>query len=83
MANLGNWQNTGREPKLWIMNSTTSFPIMLLMINFSWNTFFLVIFTIAVFFLLDYYGFNLKVFCRFLRSSLAGKRKIAKPWWVS
>jgi|AntRauTorckE5430_2_1112549.scaffolds.fasta_scaffold00008_18 intracellular multiplication protein IcmT len=82
MAQLGNWQNTGREPKLWVMNSTTSFPLLLFMLNISWNTFFLVLGTIFVFFVLEYYGFNLKVFGRFLRSFLAGSRKVARPWWV-
>ena len=82
MAAEGNWQNTGREAKLWIFNSTTSFPVLLLMLNLSWNTFFLVIATMAVFFVLDYYGFNIRVFFRFVRSFLAGSRKVARPWWV-
>lgn len=82
MAQMGNWQNTGRETKFWIFNSTTSFPVLLLMLRISWNTFFLVIATMGVFFILDYYGFKVKVFFRLIRSFLAGRRKVAKPWWV-
>ena len=84
MANnvTGNWQDTGREAKFWILNASTSFPLLLFLVNISWTTFFIVIITMAVFFTLDYYGFNLRVFLRFLRSFAAGSRKSARPWWV-
>lgn len=82
MAKLGNWQNTGREPKLWIMNSTTSFPLLLFLVNISVYTLGLVVVTMVVFFILDYYGFKPKVFVRYIRSFLAGGRKSARPWWV-
>lgn len=79
---LGNWQDSGRETKLWIMNSTTSFPVLLFLVNISWTTFFIVISTMAVFFVLDYYGFKPKVFFRYARSFLAGGLKSARPWYM-
>ncbi len=79
---LGNWQDTGRETKLWIMNSTTSFPVLLFLVNISWLTFFVVLGTMAVFFVLDYYGFKPKVFLRYARSAFAGGRKSARPWYM-
>ena len=82
MKASGNWQDTGRDTKLWIMNSTTSFPLLLFLVNVSWTTFFVVLVTMAVFFTLEYYGFKPKVFFRFVRSFLAGSRKSARPWWV-
>lgn len=82
MEKAGSWQNTGREPKLWIMNSTTSFPLVLLIIRASKYTLGLVVVTIGVFFILDYYGFKPPVFVRYIRSFLAGGRKTARPWWV-
>lgn len=79
---LGNWQDTGRETKLWVMNSTTSFPVLLFLVNISWTTFFVVLGTMAVFFVLDYYGFKPKVFLRYVRSTLAGGLKSARPWYM-
>ena len=78
----GNWQDSGREPKLWMFNSTTSFPLLLFLVNISWTTFFVVVITMIVFFVLDYYGFKPRVFLRFLRSFTAGPRKVARPWWM-
>ncbi|MCP8352365.1 IcmT/TraK family protein [Candidatus Synchoanobacter obligatus] len=83
MAENGNWQDTGRETKLWILNSSTSFPILLFLLNLSWGTFFVVIVTMGVFGVLDYYGFKPMVFLRRVRVLLAGPRKSARPWWMS
>ncbi|HSW71233.1 MAG TPA: IcmT/TraK family protein [Gammaproteobacteria bacterium] len=30
---------------------------------------------------IQYYGFTLNVFLRWIRAFLAGPRKIAQPWW--
>lgn len=78
----GNWQDTGREAKFWILNASSSFPLLLFLVNISWTTFFIVIITMAAFFTLDYYGFKPRVFFRFLRSFAAGPRKLARPWWM-
>ncbi|MEC7031014.1 MAG: IcmT/TraK family protein [Pseudomonadota bacterium] len=81
-TSAGNWQDTGRETKLWIMNSTTSFPVLLFLINISLTTLFIVIATMVVFGVLDYYGFKPMVFLRFMRSTLAGGIKSARPWYL-
>ena len=78
----GNWQDTGRETRLWIMSSTTSFPLLLFLVNISWTTFFIVVATMVVFFVLEYYGFKAPVFLRFVRSLIAGPVKSARPWWM-
>lgn len=78
----GNWQDTGRETKFWIMNSSTSFPLLLFLVNISWTTFFIVIATMIVFFILDYYGFKPMVFLRYVRTVLAGPYKSCRPWWM-
>ena len=79
---MGSWRDSGREAKFWIFNVTTAFPVLFFMVNISWLTFGLVVSTVIVFSVLEYYGFKPKVFFRFLRSFLAGSRKPAKPWWI-
>lgn len=76
------WQNTGREAKLWIFNATTSFPILLFILNISFTTLIIVVLTMAMFFALNYYGYTVPVFIRFLRATIAGNRKEARPWWT-
>ncbi|MDC3181320.1 IcmT/TraK family protein [Gammaproteobacteria bacterium] len=79
---IGSWRDSGREAKLWIFNSTASIPILFFLINISWTTLTVVILTIAVLSILDYYGFKPAVFVRVVRSSLAGKVKYSRPWWL-
>ena len=78
----GNWQDTGRETKLWIFNGTTSFPILLFLINISWTTFMIVVVTMLFFGILGYYGFKVSVALRFLRSKVSGGYKESRPGWA-
>jgi intracellular multiplication protein IcmT len=79
---IGSWRDSGREAKFWIFNSTASLPVLLFLVNISWNTFGIVVLTIAALTILDYYGMKPKVFVRFMRSSLAGRVKRPRPWWL-
>ena len=78
----GSWRDTGREAKLWIFNATATFPILFFLFSPSWTTVGLVVVTIAVLMLLDYYGFKPIVFLRMVKSLLAGRVKPARSWWL-
>ncbi len=82
MHGAGSWQNTGREAKLWIFNSTTSFPILLFLVNISLTTLMVVVITMLVFGVLNYYGFTVSVAFRCLRGMIAGRFKESRPWWT-
>ena len=78
----GSWRDTGREAKLWIFNSSATFPILFFLFSPSFTAAGLVVLTIVVLMLLDYYGFKPIVFLRLIRSMLAGRVKLARPWWL-
>lgn len=76
------WRDSARSTRLWIFNSSTTFPLLFLLFNIQLWTF---IFTIAVmlfFLLLEYYQFTPTVFYRFLRNWFAGNVRLSRPWWT-
>lgn len=77
------WRDSARSTRLWIFNSSTTFPLLLWLFNIKRWTFILALLVMAFFFIIEYYGFTPAIFGRFLRSSLAGKRRIARPWWLT
>lgn len=77
------WRDSARSSKLWIFDSSATFPLVLLLFNISLNTFLLALTFIVFLTVISYYGFTMPVFFRFLRSRIAGKRKVAVPWWLS
>ena len=79
----GAWRDTGRESKLWIFNSSTTFPLLACLFHIKWWTFITAVAVMAFFTVLSYFGLNIYVFSRLVRSTLAGKRKIATPWWLA
>lgn len=77
------WRDSARESKLWIIDSTATFPIVIMFFNLSLNTFFVAVGFIVFLSILSYYGFTIPVFFRYLRSKIAGNRKTAVPWWLA
>jgi len=76
------WRDSARPSKLWVFNSSATFPLLILLFHISYQTlFFAVAFTIALS-LIDRMGYSLTVFGRVIRSTLAGKRRLATPWWL-
>ena len=76
------WRDSARSSRLGPLDSSATFPILLLMFNIEWWTFGIVVFMIIFLSVLSRYGFTIPVFFRFVRSKLAGKRKVATPWWM-
>lgn len=76
------WRDSARASKLWIFNSTATFPMMLMLFHIRLWTFELAVAIMSILTLIEHYGFSLPVFGRWIRSTMAGKRKIATPWWL-
>ena len=75
------WRDSARSPKLWIFDARASFPLLIFLFYISWASFIFVVIAMSFFSLLNKYGFSVPIFARWLRSSLAGKRKSARPFW--
>lgn len=77
------WRDSARSSKLWIFDASATFPLIVLLFHVSWNMFFITLGFIVFLSILSYYGFTIRVFIRYTRSLVAGKRKIAVPWWLA
>lgn len=75
------WRDTARATRFFIIDYRAAFPLLLFLLHIRIWT--LVVAVIVTIFLatLARYGFTVVVFKRWLRSMLAGPRKVATPWW--
>lgn len=80
-APTAHWRDSARAARFFIIDYRAAFPLLLLLLHIQWWTFFTAILTTIALALLERYGFTVTVFLRWLRSTLAGPRKIAVPWW--
>ena len=76
------WRDSARPARFFIFNSTGVFPLLVFLFHIRLWTFIVAIIVMSFLSLLERYGFNLEVFGRWFRSILAGRRKIAHPWWM-
>jgi intracellular multiplication protein IcmT len=78
---VAHWRDSARNVRLWMVDFRACFPLMIFIFHISWFTFALAMVTIIFFGALERYGFTVAVFLRWLRSFLAGPRKVSQPWW--
>lgn len=76
------WRDSARSPRFFLVDAKAVFPILLWALHMRWWTFIVACIAIVFFSILNRYGFTVEVFGRWLRSSLAGKRKFSNPWWM-
>ena len=76
------WRDSARASRLWMFDSIAFFPMLIMIFHIRWWTFFLALFCVACLSVLRYYGYTVRVFGRMILSFLAGKRKLATPWWM-
>lgn len=77
------WRDSARPIKFFIWDGRAVFPVVLLLIHIAVWTVILTVVLIAFFSLLNRYGFTPIVFLRWIRSAIAGPRKMSVPWWMS
>ncbi len=75
------WRDSARSARFFFIDYRAAFPFLLFLMHIRWWTFFIALGAMLFFWILERYGFTVPVFLRLARSWLAGKRKLAIPWW--
>jgi intracellular multiplication protein IcmT len=78
---MAHWRDSARTVRLFFLDFRACFPLLLLLFHIRLWTFVIALLATLFFAALDRYGFSLAVFGRWIRSFLAGPRKMAQPWW--
>lgn len=85
MANISpdaHWRDSARYPRFFIIDARAAFPVVLALVHMRIWTFSLALLATIFFAILYRYGFTPASFGRWVRSLIAGSRKIAAPWWL-
>lgn len=75
------WRDSARMPRFFMVDARAAFPFLVFLMHIRWWTFWVALSAMFFFATLERYGFTVPVFLRVFRTFLAGKRKIAIPWW--
>jgi intracellular multiplication protein IcmT len=78
---MAHWRDSARNVRLGFIDFRACFHLLILLFHIRVWTFILAVVATIFFTALERYGFSVAVFIRWLRSFLAGPRKIAQPWW--
>jgi intracellular multiplication protein IcmT len=76
------WRDSARSIRFFIWDGQAAFPMVIFLMYMRIWTLVVALVTMIFFSVLNRYGFSPMVFLRWLRSSIAGKRKVAIPWWM-
>lgn len=75
------WRDSSRTARFFFVDAVAAFPIVIWFLHIRWWTFFLVIFSLSFFMILERFHFTVPIFFRWLRNFFAGNIKTAYPWW--
>jgi intracellular multiplication protein IcmT len=75
------WRDSARPARFFLIDYRAAFPLLLFLLHIKLWTFIAAVGTMFALSLLERYGFTVTVFLRWLRSTLAGPKKVAVPWW--
>jgi len=78
---MAHWRDSARPVRFFIVDFRATFPLLLFLLHIRLWTFIFAVAATLFFGALEHYGFTMSVFARWLRSYIAGPRKIAQPWW--
>jgi len=78
---MAHWRDSARNVRLWLVDFRACFPLLIFLFHIRLWTFIVALVTTIFFAFLERYGFSVAVFLRYLRSFVAGPRKVAQPWW--
>lgn len=76
------WRDSARPIKFFIWDGKAAFPMLLFLCHMKVWTLCVAIGAMMFFTILNRYGFTPLVFFRWLRTTIAGPRKLAIPWWM-
>lgn len=77
------WRDSARSIRFFIWDGKAAFPLFIFLVYMRLWTLILAVLTMIFFSILNRYGFSPVVFLRWLRSTIAGRRRTAVPWWES
>lgn len=75
------WRDVARMPRFFFMDAFAAFPSLLFLLHIRLSTFLIAIGCTIFFAVLEKFKFTVPVFFRWIRSTLAGPLRTAKPWW--
>ena len=75
------WRDSARPARFFFIDAKAVFPFFLFLLHIKLWTFVVAFVAMVFFTILNRFGFSTEVFLRWLRSFLAGPRKMAIPWW--
>jgi intracellular multiplication protein IcmT len=78
---MAHWRDSARNVRFFFIDFRACFPLLLFLLHIRLWTFILALIATIFFATLERYGFTVIVFLRWIRSFIAGPRKIAQPWW--
>lgn len=75
------WRDSARRPRLFFIDALAAFPLILCLLHIRAWTFYIAVITTIFFAILERFNFTVPVFMRWLRGTLAGRVRVAKPVW--
>lgn len=75
------WRDSARYPRFFVIDANAALPLVVFFVHIRWWTFILAVFAIVFFGILERFKFTLPIFFRWLRSTLAGRVRVAHPTW--
>ena len=76
------WRDSARQLMFFFVDVKAAFPFVFFLMHMKIWTFFVAFFAMIFFVVLNYFGFSVPVFLRWLRALFAGRRKAAQLWWM-
>lgn len=75
------WRDAARTPRFYFMDAWAALPFLFFLMHMRLWTFILSLVLTFFFIILEKFKFTLPVFSRWLKATLAGPLRTAKPWW--
>lgn len=75
------WRDAARIPRFYFMDAYAAIPLLFFFLHISFFTFFVSIGFMVFFITLEKFKFTLPVFFRWLKATIAGPARTARPWW--
>lgn len=78
---IGYWRDSARNPRFFMVDALAALPLVIFLLHIRWWTFYTALAAMVFFGILERFSFTVPVFMRWLRSTIAGKVRVARPAW--